>query len=306
MHHLAAAVRPITLARSPRLSEHAGAEILIASETLQYTGSFKFRAAYNVVSKTPKDHFYTASSGNFGQALAYSCSLLGKRCSVVMPATSSMTKVEAVRAYGGEVDLIDISKISRAERIEELAKQYPDAYFASPFDDDLVIEGNATIADELFASGEEFDVVVCPIGGGGLASGLVNGLRGHESHVEVVGAEPLLANDAARSLREGKLIANETEPQTIADGTRTVSLGIRNWAILQHGLSGIIEVEECHIREGVRLLYSLANLKCEPTGALSLGAVLREPKRFEGRKVCCFVSGGNVDASLYAELITAE
>jgi threonine dehydratase len=119
----------------------------------------------------------------------------------------------------------------------------------------------------------------------------------------VLAAEPLLANDGARSLREGRIVANECEPETIADGARTLSLGVHNWKILQHDLDGIVEVPEDKIAEAVRLLFVHANLKVEPTGALSLGAVLTAPQRFENQTVCCIVSGGNVDPSTYAKLL---
>jgi threonine dehydratase len=113
-----------------------------------------------------------------------------------------------------------------------------------------------------------------------------------------------MANDAARSLRAGRIVSNETEPQTIADGARTVSVGEHNWQILKDGLSGIVEVPEQNIIEAVRLLFSVANLKAEPTGALSIGALLTEPERFRGRSVLCVVSGGNVDPRLYKEILS--
>ena len=122
----------------------------------------------------------------------------------------------------------------------------------------------------------------------------------------VVGAEPLLANDAARSLRAGHIVVNESEPQTIADGTRTLSVGKHNWDILHGGIETIVEVPEDAIREGVRLLFSLANLKAEPTGALGVAALLTSPETFRGRRVCCVITGGNVDPAVYAGLITGD
>ena len=113
-----------------------------------------------------------------------------------------------------------------------------------------------------------------------------------------------MANDAARSLREGHIVVNESEPQTIADGTRTLSVGKHNWEILKDGLETIVEVPEDAIRESVRLLFSLANLKAEPTGALGIAALLASPDTFRGRRVCCVVTGGNVDPAVYASLLT--
>jgi threonine dehydratase len=166
-----------------------------------------------------------------------------------------------------------------------------------------VIEGNASLGAELAALDREFDFVIAPVGGGGLTSGIIQGIRASRKQVRVVGAEPLLGNDAARSFKAGQIVANESEPQTIADGARTLSLGRHNWAVLKGGLSGIVEVPEEKIREGVRLLFSLANLKAEPTGALGVGAILTEPEQFRGRAVCCVVSGGNVDPEVYRNIL---
>jgi threonine dehydratase len=295
--------RPTTIVESPRLSRKLGVDIVLASETLQYTGSFKFRAAYGVASNVSQAHIITASSGNFGQAIAYACSLFGKRCTVVMPTTAPKVKVDAVREYGAEVDLVDVKKKGRLERLGELAKQYPAAYVASPYDDPFVIEGNAGLATELFALGLDLDFIIAPIGGGGLTSGLVKAVKRSGSKTQVLAAEPLLANDAAESFRAGHIVSKPDEGATIADGARVLRLGDRNWEILSQGLAGVIEVTEEQIKEGVRLLFALANLKAEPTGALALGAVLAEPKRFQGKRVCCVISGGNADPAQYAKLI---
>jgi threonine dehydratase len=291
---------------SRKLSNALGARVILASEAFQHTGSFKFRAAYNVVMRAEADLFITASSGNFGQALAYACQLLGKSCMVVMPLTSSQVKVDAVRGYGGEVELIDVTAKSRWDRVWELAKEHPEAYVASPYDDPWVIEGNSSLGGELAALDYDFDSVVVPVGGGGLASGILVGLRDANNTVPVIGAEPLLANDAARSLREGRIVSNEGEPQTVADGVRTLCLGDRNWEILKTGLQKIVEVPEEKIAEGLRVLFSLANLKVEPTGALAIGAMLAAPETFAGRTVCCVVSGGNVDPEVYARLLLGQ
>jgi threonine dehydratase len=295
--------RPTTIVDAPRLSKKLGVDLVLASETLQYTGSFKFRAAYNVAANVKQAHIITASSGNFGQAIAYACTLFKKRCTVVMPATAPKIKVDAVREYGAEVDLLDVKKTGRLERVGELAKQFPEAYVASPYDDPLVIEGNAGLATELFTLGLELDFIIAPIGGGGLTSGLVKAVQRSGNQVAVLAAEPILANDAAESFRAGHIVSQPDESATIADGARVLRLGDHNWEILSGGLAGVIEVSEEQIMEGVRLLFALANLKAEPTGALSLGAVLAEPQRFRGQRVCCIVSGGNADPALYARLI---
>jgi threonine dehydratase len=297
--------RPTTFVRAPRLSTALGTDLTIASESLQETGSFKFRAAWNVVHGSPNELYVTVSSGNFGQALARATALAGKRAIVAMPAQSAQVKVEAVRSWGAEVDLIDTAKVSRSERLAQLAAAHPEAYVASPYDDPLVIAGNASLGREIAAAfrDERLDAVLVPIGGGGLAAGVVQGLAEGGCGAEVWACEPLLANDAARSLRSGKIESNASEPATIADGARTPSVGKHNWPILRDGLAGVIEVPEAAIREGVRLLFALANLKAEPTGALPIGALLAAPDRFRGRRVVAIVSGGNVDPAVYRELI---
>lgn len=302
MKPLRDAVRPTTFVLSSKLRDHLGLDITIVSEAFQYTGSFKFRAGYNVALNVEQDELLTASSGNFGQALAYSAKLLGKKCTVIMPATSAQVKIDAVRTFGATVDLIDVTKVGRQERVEQLRQEMPDAYFASPYDDQFVIEGNSSLADELADKG--FDTIIVPVGGGGLMSGLITGLRRLGSSTEVCGAEPLMGNDAARSLREGNLVKNETEPMTIADGARTVSLGHLNWEIIKDNVQTIFEVPDDSTAEAMRLYFGLANLKCEPTGALSLGAVLNDPGAFKDKRMCLIVSGGNVDAAVYADLIT--
>jgi threonine dehydratase len=303
MKTLSKAIRPTTFIESEKLKTYLGIDLTIASETFQHTGSFKFRAAYNLALSVKNEHIITASSGNFGQALAHACQILGKKCHVVMPENSAKVKVDAVRNYGAVVDLVNTKKVSRNDRVSQLMAEFPEAYRASAYDDLFVIEGNATLGAEL--SARDFDVIISPIGGGGLASGIVKGLCDNGNTAQVFAAEPLLANDASRSLKAGKIVANEQEPQTIADGARSLSVGEHNWKILQPGLAGIIEVSDEKICEAVRLLFGLVNLKVEPTGALSLGAILENKGVFKGKKVCLVVSGGNVDTEIYRQILAS-
>ncbi len=141
-----------------------------------------------------------------------------------------------------------------------------------------------------------------PVGGGGLSSGQVVARDHLNKHTEIVGAEPQPGNDAARSLRAGQLVRNEQEPQTVADGARTLSLGNLNWEILRQGMADILEVPDAVTLEALRAYFAL-NLKVEPTGALALGAVLTRPERFAGKRVCCIVSGGNVDPLVYGKAL---
>jgi threonine dehydratase len=301
-------VRPTTFHSTFLLNRTLNADVVLASETLQITGSFKFRAAYNLLAPVPNDMVITTSSGNFGQAVAYACMLLGKKCLVIMPASSSKTKQDAIRAYGGEIELIDVAITSRMQRVEELKAEYPHAFFAPPYDHYRVVAGNSTLGKEIFEKlcapdQPPVHCVICPIGGGGLISGLIVARDLLAPNVEIIGAEPLLGNDAARSLREGRLVSLDGEPQTIADGARTLRVGDLNWEIIRRGLRRIVEVPEDKIAEGVSVLYAYANLKAEPTGALAIGAVLTMPDLFEGKRICCVVSGGNVDANTYIEVL---
>ena len=300
MNSLIKAIRPTTFIESAKLRDYLGLDVTIASETFQHTGSFKFRAAYNLALNVEQNEILTASSGNFGQALAYACKLLGKKCTVVMPATSAQVKIDAVRGYGATVDLVDTAKIGRNERVAQLADEMPDAYFASAYDDKFVIEGNSTLGDEIAA--QEFDTVISPVGGGGLISGITSGLQRNNKKIDLLGAEPLLGNDASRSLKAGQIIRNEIEPMTIADGARTISLGNLNWEIIKNNVADIFEVPDETIAEATRLYFDLVNLKCEPTGALPLGALMPNKNRFSNNKICLVVSGGNVDPSVYANI----
>jgi threonine dehydratase len=301
MKTLLETIRPTTFITAFNLSKILGVDLTIATETLQHGGSFKFRAAYNVAVNVPNKEIITASSGNFGQAMALACALTNKKCTVVMPETSAKVKIEGVKNYGATVDLVDTKKVGRSERVAQLAAENPNAYIGSAYDDLLVIEGNSTLGDEL--SNKGFDIIISPIGGGGLASGVIKGLCRNGDLAKVYAAEPLLGNDAFRSLQAGKIIANEHEPNTIADGARTLSVGKLNWEILQTGLAGIVEVSDEKICEAVRLLFKEANLKVEPTGALSLGAIFEQPQLFANKRVCIIASGGNVDAEVYRTIL---
>jgi threonine dehydratase len=300
------APHPTTALVAPRLAERLGVELTLVSETFQETGSFKFRAAWSVVCSVPQDLLLTVSSGNYGQALARAAQLAGKRAIVAMPAGSAAVKVAAVRHWGARVELLDPARESRAAGLARLALEYPEAYVSSPYDDPLVIAGNASLGREIAALDIVVDAVIAPVGGGGLSAGIAVGLKESHRRIALWGAEPLVANDAARSLRSGQLEQNDPaagEPATIADGARTPSLGQHNWRILRDSLAGIVEVPENALREAVRLLFIEANLKVEPTGALPVAALLVEPA-FRGQRVVAVISGGNVDPSFFCELLT--
>src|SRR5215813_785998 len=202
-------VRPMTVIESSRLNRDLEMRVILACETFQETGSFKLRAAYHVASTVPQKLLIAASSGNFGLALAYACTLTGKSCIVVMPSTSSRLKVDAVREYGGQVDSIDTRIVTRKQRIQQLIAEHPEAYIAHSSDDPLVIAGISGLGAEISALNCVLDCVIAPISGGGLACGLIEGLRSAGKQIPVIGSEPLLANDAARSMRADRIISNK-------------------------------------------------------------------------------------------------
>ena len=301
---LAERARRTTFVQSEALDEVLGASITLACETFQLTGSFKFRGAFNLLSSVPNRQIVSASSGNFGQAVALAARMLGKQCTVVMPDTSSKVKIEAVRRNGAAVDLVDTTRIPRMERVRELMSEKGDAFYAPAFDEVRVVAGNSSLGREILESGIELDAIIVPVGGGGLISGIISARDALGSQVPIFGAEPAIGNDAARSFRSGTLIANEQEPPTIADGARTLSLGEITWPIVRNGVEDIIEVPEAAIAEAMRLLFRFANLKAEPTGALSVGALAQ--RDFAGKRICCVVSGGNLDEDLYAAVLRRE
>ena len=293
---------PTHIIQGTHLNELADCEIYLISELCQVTGSFKFRAAWNVVNQVDAPGFVAASSGNFGQALACAAKMINRKCTIVMPNTAARVKVEAVRSYGAIVDLVDVSIVSREERVLELSKSLPDYYVCSAYDNQYVISGSASLGTELAESVPDIDAIIVPVGGGGLSSGIISGLRSKDVDISVWGAEPAIANDAARSLRNGILISNDQEPDTLADGARTISLGRLNFDILSSEMSGIIEVDESLIPVAMKHLHQCA-LRVEPTGALSVAALFAEQKRFVGMKIGCVLSGGNVDDDLYSGLV---
>jgi threonine dehydratase len=295
--------RATTFLKSNQLARHLGMDVMLASETFQHTGSFKFRGAYETAASATANHLIAASSGNFGQALACACALFNHECTIVMPSDSAEVKMSAVMSYGAHVDLIDVRTTPRAQRVRELLAMHPDAVQAFPSDGEPMLRGNESLGSEIIAHPTRFEVIVAPIGGGGVGVGCVRAKRTAESQVSVIGVEPIGANDVVRSFRSGKRFVWETEPKTIADGVRTLSVSESNWTVLRDGLSAMLEVPDAAIAEATRLLFRFANLKAEPTGALALAALLEHPEHFAGKRVCCIVTGGNVDPARYAAIL---
>jgi threonine dehydratase len=186
--------------------------------------------------------------------------------------------------------------------VSQLALKHPSYHISSAYDCHFVIEGNASLGREIAQAHPDADAVLAPIGGGGLSAGICLGLKAMGSEIELWGAEPAMADDAIRSLKAGRLLRNDIEPQTMADGARTVSLGQRNWEILKSGIHSIVPVSEQFIANGLRLFHSVG-LRVEPTGALTLAALLQNPNRSKGKTIVAVISGGNVDEQIYQQIL---
>lgn len=295
--------------RSKHLSEAGGCELIFKCEHLQETGSFKLRGASHAVARLVDDGFdrpsgdadqspggrwpgvATHSSGNHGAALAAAASARGLEAHVVMPENSVRTKVEAVRRYGGQVHFCAPTQAAREQGLAEWVKQ---GYVPiPPYDHDDIIAGQGTLAVEFLHQVEDLDMLVAPIGGGGLLAGITLTVAHSGRPIRVIGAEPAGADDAMRSLAAGAQIQDH-HPDTIADGLRAL-VGQRNLAILAAHQIEVLTVSDEQILQAMQRLWTELKQVIEPSGAVALAAVLNHPEVFAGRKVGVVLSGGNLD-----------
>jgi threonine dehydratase len=278
------------------LDQRAGAELFFKCENFQKVGAFKFRGAANAVFSLGEAEasrgVATHSSGNHAQALALAARLRGVPAHIVMPDNSPKVKVEAVRGYGGR---IVFCRPTQAEREKTLAQVVRDtgAAFIHPYDDARVIAGQATAARELLAEVQGLDLLLAPVGGGGLASGTALAARYLAPAARVVAAEPAGADDAFRSLREGRILSSEN-PRTVADGLRT-SLGRLTFPILRALLAEVVTVSEEGIVAAMRLVWERMKILIEPSAAVPVAALLEGNLKARGLRVGVILSGGNLD-----------
>jgi threonine dehydratase len=281
---------------SSRLNQHCAAELYFKCENLQKAGAFKARGATNAVYGLPETALAagvaTHSSGNHGAALAMAAAGRGVSAHIVMPKNSVKAKKEAVAAYGGTIIECDSNLPAREAMLKKVVAE-TGAGVVHPYNDPRVIAGQGTAMLELLEQIAELDVIVAPVGGGGLLAGVALAAKSLRPEIEVVGAEPAGADDAFRSFGLGRLIEQDN-PQTIADGLRS-SLGALNFPIIQRHVDTIVTVSEHSIVEAMQLQWSRLKTVSEPSGAVSFAAVLEHPERFRGRRVGVLVSGGNVD-----------
>ncbi len=274
----------------------AGAELHFKCENLQKVGAFKARGATNAVLSLTDDEaargVATHSSGNHAAALARAAAIRGVPAYVVMPRTAPPVKRAAVEGYGGLITECEPTLEARESTLAEVVSR-TGAVFIHPYDDPRIIAGQGTAALELVEECAELDAVIAPVGGGGLASGTSIAVRESAPGVLMFGAEPIGADDAYRSLRDGR-IHPLIDPRTIADGLLT-SLSDLTFGILRRRLEAILTVSEEGIVTAMRLLWERAKLVVEPSAAVPLAAVLEHPEPFAGRRVGIILSGGNVD-----------
>jgi threonine dehydratase len=287
----------------PELSERKGGEVRLKCELLQRTGSFKVRGATNFISQLLPDQvragIITYSSGNHGQAIALAGRLQGIRVVVVMPTTAPAVKVEGAKALGAEVVMEGTTSRHRQDRAQALAEE-EGLTIVPPFEDSRIVAGQGTVGWEILEDWPEVDVVLVPIGGGGLASGIGVAAKGLKPGVQVVGVEAEGAPTMRRALDAGRPVTLDGV-DTIADGLKPVRVGDSTFRHCQEFLDDVVLVSDQAIREGVSLLLR-RKLVVEFSGAATVAAISSGAVEARGRKMAAVLSGGNLDPSHFADL----
>jgi threonine dehydratase len=293
---------------SRQFDEAAGATVFFKAENLQRGGAFKFRGAYNKIKAETERRKVAAvvafSSGNHAQAVALVSRLLGIRATVVMPTDAPQAKVDATRGYGAEVVLYDRATQSRDDLAEEICRERG-AVLVPPFDDELVMAGQATGAVELLEEVPDLDAVVVPVSGGGLLGGWATAARHMRPGIAVYGAEPETAADTKQSLAAGKRVEVAENP-TIADGLRVTSPGKLTFPIVQEIVKDVLLVSDAELIETLTWMLERMKVLVEPSGAAAAAAVRHKKADFAGKRVGVVLSGGNVDLVRLAEYIRSR
>jgi threonine dehydratase len=316
---------PLVRAAFPGVSGYGtGKEIWLKAESLQPIGAFKIRGAANKILQLSAAEIargvITYSSGNHAQAVAYVARELGAKygapgdrssspgCKavIVMPSNAPAIKRAATLALGAEVVDVGVSSNDRLAKAEELVREHG-YIMIPPYDDEQIIAGQATCGLEIVEALPDVDLVVSPVSGGGLLSGVAAAVKQLSPKTKVFGVEPELAADVAESYRTGEIVTwpGEMTSRTLADGLRTQSVGVRNFAHIQAFVDGIITVSEAEIRAAMRAIVAATRLVPEPSGAVATAALLFHAHQLPPfRKAVAVVSGGNVDPVLLAEVLT--
>ncbi|MDP9412262.1 MAG: threonine/serine dehydratase [Actinomycetota bacterium] len=281
-------------------------------ESLQPTGAFKLRGAYNKISSLSQQErrrgVVAHSSGNHAQAVAYAAGALGTRAVIVMPRSAPRVKLDATQALGAEVVTVGAESGERARRAEELAAEH--GYVpVPPYDDEVLIAGQGTIGPEILEDLPEVETVLVPVSGGGLISGIAAAIKLARPEVRVIGVEPELAADARASLRSGRLVEFPAERvgRTVADGLRVQRLGEAPFEYVRAFVDDIVAVTDEEILEAMRRLALRVRLVAEPSGAVTFAAYLfHEDELPASRRTVAVISGGNVEPGLLAEVLSGS
>ena len=297
-------VTPIISSRT--LNRMVNAEVLFKCENLQRVGAFKFRGAFNSISQLSDEQkaggVIAYSSGNHGQAVASVCQMLNIKATVVMPKNAPAIKRAATEGYGATIIEYDPNVTVREDIAKNLALEH--GYVTiPPFDHADIIAGQGTVALEMLDQTGELDMLLVPCGGGGLLSGSAISAKSVSPNCRVIGIEPELADDATRSFQTGKLHTIENPP-TIADGTRTPSLGAITFPLVCEYVDDMKTVSESSIMEAAKFFFYRMKQVVEPSGALGLAALLSKAVKAEG-KVGIIISGGNVDAEMMTTILNS-
>jgi len=289
---------------SERINEYLGVKVLFKCENMQHTGAFKFRGAFNAISRLSEEQkargVIAYSSGNHAQAVARVCQILGIQATIVMPDNAPLIKRKATEHYGARIYHYNPDTESREELTEKLNKDQKLALI-TPFNHSHIIAGQGTAALELMQDYPEIQQLLVPCGGGGLLSGSALVAKEINPDCKVIGVEPELADDARQSFKLGKIVTIDY-PNTIADGARTLSLGDINFDIIKKQVDAMETVSERSIKKAVSLLFYWLKQVVEPSGALGLAAIL-EDKCKGADTIGVIVSGGNIDGETLSSIL---
>jgi threo-3-hydroxy-L-aspartate ammonia-lyase len=281
----------------------AGASVYVKAECFQRGGAFKFRGAYNRIASLTEDErargVVAYSSGNHAQAVAIAAHLLGASATIVMPEDAPEAKLEATRGYGAEIVSYDRFADNREEIGARLARERG-LVLVKPYDDPLVMAGQGTVALELLVEVPDLDLLVTPVGGGGLIAGCATVAKTLRPAMRVAGVEPRTGDDTAQSLASGKRV-NVGVPRTIADGLQAAEPGDLTFEVNRELVDEIVTVSDAEIVDAMGFLFDRMKLVVEPSGAVGIAALLNG--RLSGKSVGVVVSGGNVGVQRFAELV---
>ena len=290
---------------SSTANEQTGAQLFFKCENFQHMGAFKFRGAYNALVKLSPEQkakgVVAFSSGNHAQAIALSARKLGIRAIIVMPEDAPAAKIAATRGYGGEVVLYDRYREDR-EAISNKLAQEQGLTLIPPYDYPDVMAGQGTAAQELFDEVGELDVLLVPLGGGGLLSGCATVAKALYPNCQVIGVEPAAGNDGQLSFRSGKVVKIAT-PTTIADGAQTQALGHYTFPVIQERVDNILTATDEQLISAMKFFTSRMKIVVEPTGCLGAAVAFGDELDLRGKRVGVIISGGNVDLARLATFI---